>query len=189
MMNLFEKASEYSIDAHKGQTRKDGSIYVLHPFEVASIAGTITFDDEVLAAAVLHDVPEECKIDPKVIGEKFGERIGNIVALATEPRYPELPRDRSWKLRKIEALRRLNTCDDIGFKIVYLSDKLANIRALYRDFEKEGYDAFNKFNVKDAKEQAWYYYSVLDGLEELSKTDAYKEYKYLIDIIFKNKKK
>ena len=184
MVNIFERACVYAVNSHQGQRRKDGSVYILHPFEVASIAGTMTYDDEVLAAAILHDVCEECDVLPEALSKQFGERIGKLVSLETETKYPELPKDRSWKLRKIEALKRLDECDDIGFKIIYLSDKLSNIRSLYRDFSEIGLDAFKKFNVKDVNEQAWYYYSVLDELEELKETEAYQEFKGKIDIIF-----
>lgn len=186
MNKLFDKACIYAIEKHSCQKRKDGTLYILHPFEVASIANTITKDEEVLSAAILHDVCEECNIDTNEIRNLFGERVGKIVSLETEKKYQNLSKKDSWKLRKEEAIKRLKETDEIGFKIVYLSDKLANIRSLFIDYKCNGKEAFYKFNVTNIEEQAWYYYSILDAIRDLNNTDAYKEYKEKIDIIFKN---
>ncbi|MBR0412217.1 MAG: bifunctional (p)ppGpp synthetase/guanosine-3',5'-bis(diphosphate) 3'-pyrophosphohydrolase [Eubacterium sp.] len=59
MTDVFEKAVSFAARAHRGQKRKDGSIYILHPLEVAVIAGTMTHDEDVIAAAVLHDTVEQ----------------------------------------------------------------------------------------------------------------------------------
>lgn len=185
MNDLFEKACKYTVEKHKGQRRKDGSIYVLHPFEVATIVNTITTDEEVLAAALLHDIPEDCNVEINEITSLFGERVGQIVSLETEPKYPNLSKKDSWKLRKEEALRRLHNTNDIGFKIIYLSDKLSNIRSLYREYKTIGLEAFNKFNVTSISDQSWFYFSVLNELSELNDTDAYKELKEKVKEIFK----
>lgn len=185
MNNLFDKACLYAIEKHKGQRRKDGSIYILHPFEVATIVSSITNDEEILAASMLHDVCEDCGVDVFEIKEFFTERVYNIVSLETEPKYNDISKHDSWRLRKETALNRLEETNEIGFKIIYLSDKLANIRSLYRDYTSIGVKAFDKFNNSSIEEQKWYYYSVLDKLSELSNTDAYNEFKSKLDIIFK----
>ena len=187
-MDLFEEACMYAINAHRGQKRKDGTMYILHPFEVATIATTMTNDVEVLASCILHDVPEDCNIPISQITNLFGERVGKLVGLETESKFSNVTKEESWKLRKQEAINRLITSDDIGFKIIYLSDKLANIRSLIRDFKSNGINAFNKFNMKDMNEHAWYYYSVLDNISELEQFDAYKEYEEKINYIFKDYK-
>lgn len=185
MNDLFEKACKYTVEKHKGQRRKDGSIYVLHPFEVATLVNTITQDEEVLAAALLHDIPEDCNVEINEITSLFGERVGQIVSLETEPKYPNLSKKDSWKLRKEEALRRLHNTNDIGFKIIYLCDKLSNIRSLYREYKTIGLEAFNKFNVTSISDQSWFYFSVLNELTQLKDTDAYKELEEKVKEIFK----
>lgn len=189
MEHLFEKSCQYAINCHSGQKRKDGTIYILHPIEVTSIASTMTSDEEVLSSAMLHDVVEDCNIDIEEIVNLFGARVGKIVALETEPKYSDLSKSESWKLRKEEALTRLKVADDIGFKIVFLADKLANIRSIYREFQKKGIDSFNMFNVHDVNEHAWYYFNVLENVSELKETDAYNEYEMKINLIFNNLKK
>ena len=188
MENLFEKACNYALEKHSGQHRKDGSIYILQPFEVATIAGSITTNEEILSAAVLHDVPEECDVEIVEIQELFGNKVAKIVELETEPKFKDVPKRFSWRLRKTEAIKRLQNTDEIGFKIVYLADKLANIRALYRDYESIGQKAFDRFNVNSMEEQAWYYFSVLNSVIELQDTDAYKELYGRVCVLFKDYK-
>lgn len=188
MENIFEKACQYALIKHKNQYRKDGSIYILHPFEVATIAGTMTNDLDVLSAAVLHDVLEDSDASLIEIKELFNDRVCKLISLETEEKYPNLSKKDSWKLRKIEAIKRLEETDDIGFKIIYLADKLSNIRSLLRDINNNGIQAFNKFNVSNIDEQAWYYYSVLDNLKELKNTSAYFELSSKLEIIFNKNK-
>ena len=60
MGELLNRAILFAVRAHDGQRRKGGNIpYILHPLEAAAIAATLTEDEEVLAAAVLHDVVED----------------------------------------------------------------------------------------------------------------------------------
>ena len=186
MGELFDKAYKYAVKHHEGQRRKDGTDFIQHPIEVTNIASTITNDEEVLASAMLHDVPEECKVAIEEIKLLFGDRVGRIVSLETEPFYPYISKQESWKLRKQEAIKRLSTTDEIGFKIVYLSDKLSNIRSLYNDYNRIGTNAFAKFNVSDMNTQAWYYYNVLANLSELKDTEAYKEFEEKLNHIFKD---
>ena len=149
----------------------------------------MTKDEEVLAAAVLHDVPEECDININEITKLFGKRVGELVDLETEPKYPDLSKSKSWILRKQDDLNKLKQNDDIGFKMMFLSDKLSNIRAIYRIYLEKGLDAFNMLNFNDIESQAWFYYEILDNISELNETEAYKEYEKKLDLIFKNVKR
>ena len=185
MGNLFDRACKYSIEKHSNQLRKDGSLYILHPFEVATIASTMTSDEEVLAAAVLHDTVEDTDSTFDDINELFGDKIANLVKKETENQYPDLTKEESWILRKKEAITKLKETNDINFKIIYLSDKLANIRSLYRDYDNNGMKAFDRFNVKDISIQGWYYNELLSCFKELENYDAYKEFKEKIDYVFK----
>jgi len=189
MTKLFDKACKFAIDHHSGQRRKDGSIYILHPFEVATIASTMTSDEEVLSAAILHDTIEDANVNINKITKLFGQRVARYVELETEAKYENLSKADSWLLRKQAALKKLELINDINFKILYLSDKLANIRSLYNEFNLEGNLAFNKYNINDIQIQGWYYYSVLERLEELNQFSAYKEFEDKINYIFKESRK
>ena len=91
----------------------------------------------------------------------------------------------TWKIRKEESLLVLKNAEDIDVLIVWLGDKLANMRSLYREWKIQGDAMWNHFNQKDINEQAWYYYSIVELTSRLSHTAAWIEYKALTDIVFK----
>ena len=58
MMNKIEEAILYATVMHQGKVRKLGSIpYILHPLEVAQVLSTMTDDEDVITAGILHDIP------------------------------------------------------------------------------------------------------------------------------------
>ena len=152
--------------------------------EAAVIVGTMTDDQSLIAAAALHDVVEDAGITIEEIEEKFGKRVRELVAAETEDKRADLPPEATWRIRKEESLEVLKNTDDIAVLMVWLGDKLANMRAIYRDFKVEGDAMWQRFNQKDAKEQAWYYRSILQLTERLSDTSAWLEYKALTELVF-----
>ena len=184
-MTMFEKAAEFAMKAHSGQKRKSGGIYILHPFEVAAIAGSMTFDEDVLCAALLHDTFEDTPVTAQDILENFGSDIALLVEHETENKRPDMPPSQSWKIRKEESLEVLRTAGT-KTKILWVADKLSNMRALAADYEIKGAAAFDKFNVTDPAEQKWYHRTVLDYTSELKNFPAYREYERLFRFVFEN---
>ena len=185
MRDLVSEAIVFSTKAHDGMRRRKSDIpYVLHPMEVAVIIGTMTDRQEVIAAGVLHDVVEDAGIAIEEIGEKFGVRVMELVASETENKREEMPPEETWQIRKEESLEKLRTTDDIDVLILWIGDKLSNIRAIYRDFEVEGNAVWNKFHQSDINVQAWYYRSIMKYTERLSDTFAWLEYKKLVEQLF-----
>ena len=78
----------------------------------------------------------------------------------------------------------LKNTDDIGVLMVWLGDKLANMRSIYRDWKVEGDAMWQRFNQKNPLEQAWYYCSIVALTERLSNTSAWLEYKTLTELVF-----
>ena len=183
MESVFEKAVVFAVKAHEGQKRKDGTTYILHPLEVAVIAGTMTRDQEVLAAAVLHDTVEDTPVTAEDILNSFGPKVAELVAHETENKRPEMKASDSWKIRKIESLEVLRE-SGINSKIIWLSDKLSNMRSLKKEYDKLGVKVFERFNESDPREQRWYHETVLEYIKELSDYPAYKEYRQLFDAVF-----
>lgn len=184
-MELLSRAIEFAVKAHDQMRRKSKDLpYILHPMEAAVIVGTMTSDQNLISAAVLHDVVEDAGITIDQVGELFGSRVKELVASETEDKRTELPAEQTWKIRKEESLQILKETDDIGVLMVWLGDKLANMRAIYRDHKKEGDSMWQKFNQKDKNQQAWYYRSIIDLTERLSHTSAWLEYKTLVDLVF-----
>ena len=184
-MELVSEAIVFAVKAHDGmRRRKSDTPYVLHPMEVAVIVGSITDNQDVIAAGVLHDVVEDAGITIDEVGEKFGKRVMELVASETENKREELPPEETWRVRKEESLEKLRTTDDIEVLMLWIGDKLSNIRAIYRDFLVEGDALWDKFHQSDIKVQAWYYRSILKYTERISDTLAWIEYKTILEKIF-----
>lgn len=186
-MNVLEDAIAFATVCHSGQTRKMSKTpYILHPLEVASIIATMTDDIEIMAAGVLHDTVEDCGADPKELKMRFGSRVSALVQSETEDKLSTRPPADTWKERKEESLLMLDHTKDIGVKMLWLSDKLSNMRSFYRTFLKEGNGLWQYTNQKDPAEHAWYYRTILEHLTELSDTCAYAEFSDLVAKIFTN---
>ena len=184
-MELVSEAIAFAVKAHDGMRRKkSNSPYILHPMEAAVIVGSMTDDQTIIAAAALHDVVEDTDIEIEEIEERFGNRVRELVGSETEDKRADLPPAETWRIRKEESLAVLKETNDIAVKMVWLGDKLANIRSIYRDFLVEGDAMWQRFNQKDAAEQAWYYRSIADLTECLSDTLAWLEYKTLTELVF-----
>ena len=185
-MEIISKAIEFAVKAHDGMRRKNGeSPYILHPLEAAVIVGTMTNDQEVIASAVLHDVVEDTDIPIEEIEKNFGKRIKELVACETENKRADLPPEQTWRIRKEESLEDLKNSNDDAVLMVWVGDKLANMRAIYREWKEKGDAMWQKFNQKDKNEQAWYYTSIANLTKRLSSYSAWIEYKTLTEIVFK----
>ena len=185
MMELVSEAIIFAAKAHDGMRRKKSeSPYILHPMEAAVIVSTMSDDQNLIAAAALHDVVEDANITIEEVEQKFGKRVRELVESETEDKRADLPPAETWRIRKEESLTDLKNTDDLGVLMVWIGDKLANMRSLYREWKVEGDAMWQKFNQKDVNEQAWYYRSIARYTERLSHTSAWIEYKTLTDIVF-----
>ena len=184
-MELASEAVTFAVKAHDGMRRKKSDApYILHPMEAAVIVGTMTSDQNLIAAAALHDVVEDAGISIGEIEAKFGRRVRELVASETEDKREELPAAETWRIRKEESLAVLKNTEDLGVLMVWLGDKLANMRSIYREFKADGHEMWQRFNQKDPAEQAWYYRTIADLTERLAHTSAWIEYKTLTELVF-----
>ena len=184
-MELISEAIAFAVVAHDGMRRKKSEVpYILHPMEAAVIVGTMTDDQDLIAAAALHDVVEDADISIEEIEKKFGKRVRELVGSETEDKRADLPPTETWRIRKEESLAVLKNTDDIAVLMVWIGDKLANMRSIYRDWKVEGDAMWQRFNQKDVNEQAWYYRSIADLTDRLSHTSAWLEYKTLTELVF-----
>lgn len=182
-MTLFSRAIEYAARMHEGAVRKGTDIpYIVHPMEAAAIAATMTTDQAVLAAAVLHDVIEDCGVSEEELAAQFGLRVAQLVMSETQLHCGDP--QQTWESRKREALDKA-AAGDRDVRILMLSDKLSNMRAIRRDYHRLGTTLFARFNQHDPRMHAWYYRSCRDLLEqELSGTEAFEEFCVHIDDVF-----
>ena len=182
--HLVEHALQYAAEVHAGICRKGNNLpYVLHIIETSGIVHKMTDDTVVIAAAALHDVIEDTDVTQEDIRLEFGEDVCRLVMHQTEEKRRHIPAHKTWEIRKKEALERYAKAP-LDAKRIALADKVSNMRASKRDFDRVGISMWNKFNQNDPERQEWYYRGILESLKELSDTDAYREYESLVNSVF-----
>ena len=186
---LFDKAAIFATQAHANTERRGkGSPYIIHCFEAAEIVATITTDQELLAAAVLHDTVEDTDVSLDQIRAEFGERVATLVANESEKR-PDVPETdeqqvKSWRARKEEGIERIARSSRDS-KIVALGDKLSNMRAIARDYHELGDKLWDRFHAPNGRsDHEWHYRFLAKALEELKDTEAYAEFLEKIESVF-----
>ena len=181
---LLDRAIVFAVQAHAGTERRGkGFPYIVHPMEAVEIVATMTPDQELLAAAALHDTVEDTDVTMEQIRAEFGDRIASLVASESYTPVQGVSQEESWHIRKQAAIDRLAAASHDA-KIVALGDKLSNMRAIARDYAMQGDDLWNLFRVKDRKDHEWHYRGLAASLRELQDTFAYKEFEQLIDQVF-----
>ena len=151
--------------------------------EAMEIVATITPDQELLAAAALHDVVEDTEISADEIRREFGDRIADLVVAESDVFVEGVSEEDSWHARKKAAIDRLAKAPHDA-KIVAMGDKLSNMRAIARDYAVKGDDLWKIFHAKDPKDHEWHYRGLAASLSELKDTFAYKEFVSLINQVF-----
>lgn len=185
MMELVSRAAVFAVQAHDGMRRKKLDIpYILHPMEAAAIVGSLTTDQETIAAAVLHDVVEDTPVTIEQVAAQFGARVAELVATETEDKRKQIPPEQSWRLRKEEAIALLRRTTDLHVKMIFLGDKLANMRAIYQQWVQEGDAMWQGFHQTDPAQHGWYYRTIAENVREFEDSLAWKEYDGLIRIVF-----
>ena len=184
-MDKVTEAIKFAAEVHDGMARKkDKTPYILHPLEAAVIVGTMTDNRDVICAAVLHDVVEDTDITIEEIEERFGSRVRALVESETENKREDLPPESTWRIRKEESLRELACCGDTDVLMLWLGDKLSNMRSFYRIWKAEGESMWQAFNQKDPAQQKWYYSTIAELTSELKEFAAWQEYNELVKIVF-----
>lgn len=127
---LLAKSYEFAQKAHLGQKRKSGEDYISHPLETVLILGKLFPDANALAAAMLHDVPEDTMVTLDDLKKEFGEEITNLIDGVTKLGQVRL---RSSKDKYyIQNLRKLfiATSQDIRVILIKLADRLHNMKTI-----------------------------------------------------------
>lgn len=185
LSSLLCQATRLAAEAHDGARRKGGNLpYILHVMETAQIVATMTEDEDVLAAAVLHDVLEDTAVTEETLRQTVGGHVTDLVLAVTENKRPEQPAEETWRVRKQESVEKLLAERRLEVKMIALGDKLSNIRALQRDYDLLGERVWERFNNKNKADQGWYYQAVTDALQDLNTYPAWRELSSLVWEVF-----
>ena len=174
---MIEKAIAFATQAHKGQFRKGTTRpYIIHPLEVGNIVATMTDDEEIISAAILHDTIEDCEgIDESMICQEFSQRVAHLVVQESEDK------SKTWLERKGATIAHLKNASR-EVQMIGLADKLSNMRDIDRDYPECGEELWNRFRMKDKKMIGWYYKGILSSLQEaLEGVPAFGEYRQLVE--------
>ena len=182
--SLLDRAIVFAVRAHAGTERRSkGFPYIVHPMEAVVIVATMSSDQELLAAAILHDTVEDTDVTLEQICAEFGERVASFVDIESDEPHQGHDSVEDWRARKQAAIDRIAAASREA-KIVALGDKLSNMRAIARDYAEQGDKLWNIFHAKDPKDHEWHYRGLAASLRELQDTVAYKEFEHLINQVF-----
>lgn len=174
---MIEKAIAFATKAHEGQMRKGTTRpFITHPLEVGRIVATMTDDEEVICAAILHDTIEDCmQVTADIIRQEFTERVAELVKQESEDK------SKTWMERKSHTIAHLKVAP-VEIQMIGLADKLSNMRDIDRDYPECGETLWNRFRMKNKQVIGWYYKSIQESLKEaMGHTEAYREYCQLVD--------
>ena len=141
-VEVVENALSFAEKAHDGQKRLSGEPFVEHPLQTALFLADLRLDSDALAAALLHDVIEDCDVPYGVLEENFGSKVATLVdgvtKLTQTELLPDVAEPRTAKRRSKGDLAHAATvrkmlmsmAEDIRVVLIKLSDRLHNMRTL-----------------------------------------------------------
>ena len=126
---MLEKAFDFAEKAHKGQLRKSGEPFFIHPLAVAKMLAEMEMDMPSIIAGILHDVVEDTEVTSKQIAEEFSSEIAYLVDGVTKLKH--IPVSSKEELQA-ENLRKMfiSMASDIRVIVIKLVDRLHNMRTL-----------------------------------------------------------
>jgi GTP pyrophosphokinase len=126
---LVRRAYSYAAEAHEGQRRVSGGPYIEHPAAVALLIAQLGMDPATIAAAMLHDVPEDTAKTNDDIRREFGDEIARLVEGVTKLSQFS---GKSSDEHQAENIRKmfLAMADDLRVVVIKLADRLHNMRTL-----------------------------------------------------------
>ena len=142
-LGIVRHAYDFAAEAHEGQVRRSGEPFIEHPLQTALYLADLKLDANALAAALLHDVVEDCDVCLDEIESEFGKEVAVMVdgvtkltkaeVVAEEGRNRFLLRGEEVDLEQAASLRKMlvTMAEDIRVVLIKLADRLHNMRTLH----------------------------------------------------------
>ena len=146
---LVRNALEFATDAHLGQSRLSGEPYVEHPIATAEFLAERRMDATTLAAALLHDVIEDCEVSREQIEHRFGDEVAKLVDGVTKMNSVDVlspgervnaafalndneDNDDERTARQAASMRKMLVAmaEDVRVVLIKLADRLHNMRTI-----------------------------------------------------------
>ena len=140
--HVYFRAVRFAAQAHHGQMRKLGNIpFIVHPIAVAALLAEYYPEQEMIIAAILHDIVEDTPYNLTDIEQRFGPKVALLVDGVSEQ-----DKSLSWKERKAAYFSRLQNAP---IEVIRLSaaDKYHNLVALMDFWKSDGDAIFDHFNA------------------------------------------
>ena len=159
----LDRALAVSATAQRHQERKGSQVpYIIHPVHVAILLMRHDFPEEVIVAALLHDVVEDTTVTVEELARDFGPEVARLVAAVSEQKLEGtelLP----WRHRKEAQLAHLKSADR-HIAAIKTADALHNLRATLSDLHRQGNQVWQRFRGSQT-EHLWYYESLSEVLK------------------------
>lgn len=162
---LVERALRWAAKCHRHHHRKGSDLpYITHPVSAAMFLMRAGIDDdEILAAAMLHDVVEDTDCSLEILASQFPPRVVALVAAMTERQHDADGRKRSWQERKTEHLQHI-TAEPWEARAIVLADKLHNLGSMVFDLDN-GEELWSRF-TSSPERTLWYYREMIAVAEQ-----------------------
>lgn len=184
LSSLLCQAARMAAEAHDGATREDGRTpYLIHAMEAASIAATMTEDEDILAAAVLHGVLKNSSTTEEELRETVGGHVTNLV-LAAGGAPCRAETEEQWQMQRQRDIERLVAEYRLEVKMVVLADRLSDMRALAKEYNLKGERLWAALAPAGRVGWHWYYQAITDALQDLNSYPAWHELANLVWEVF-----
>lgn len=134
-LKIIENAYNLALTHHEGQKRMTGEDYIIHPLNVAYILTAIYADFEAIAAALMHDLIEDCDVTYNDIYQEFGKNIANLVESVTKINRLSFSTDNESVIENHKKII-VGLVEDVRVIVIKVADRLHNMRTLWVHPEK-----------------------------------------------------
>jgi len=189
-LSLVERAYAFAYEAHKGQVRKSGEPYIIHPISVAQTLADLMLDSTTIAAGFLHDCAEDCEgVTVDSLKQMFGSEVALLVDGVTKLNRLDFT---SKEEQQAESLRKMFLAmgKDIRVVLIKLADRLHNMRTLkHQRPERQVPIAKETLDVYAPLAHRLGIFAIKQELEDLSFRYIYpEEYRNLTELVGKKRK-